>query len=223
MWVFTVGCALENESRSGADPVEEIVASCLADPLGDSESAFERAIAQNPHFAERLREQFELLRDAGLLHNPEDDDIEGFPERLGEFHLKKRLGGGGMGVVYLAVQQSLDGVLARRDVREVGLRIAEHRRVDRGLFAGRQVTNIDSEDLLRLSVVADLKARLVPLAPRDHQQDAPGQGLGVYSGRKRNRELESGVSRALGRVAGGTKAQAKERGGGGDLHESCAM
>lgn len=55
--------------------------------------------------AELLRRRVEVLKALGVLRAP--DEAQEFPERLGEYRLRSRLGGGGMGVVYLAEQPSL--------------------------------------------------------------------------------------------------------------------
>ena len=53
---------------------------------------------------------------AGLLAT-EPEPSAAIPEQLGEFRLQKRIGAGGMGVVYLAEQQSLKRIVALKLVR----------------------------------------------------------------------------------------------------------
>jgi serine/threonine protein kinase/tetratricopeptide (TPR) repeat protein len=98
------------------DRIEELLADALAvhDERGQSGlDDFLRA-----HAAERtaIERGLARCRQLGLLGdgagNPRD-----FPERLGEFELVRRLGSGGMGVVYEAEQQSLGRRVALKVVR----------------------------------------------------------------------------------------------------------
>ncbi len=87
-------------------------------------AGLERVLAAHPTYADSLRTHFARLRGYGLVHAtqvgagaPSLPDGGEFPERLGEFRLLQRLGGGGMGVVYLAQQESLQRRVALKLVR----------------------------------------------------------------------------------------------------------
>ena len=66
----------------------------------------------HPGEAEALRRGVTLLRDVRLHPGPRED---GLPERVAHFRLQRRLGAGGMGVVYLATQE--------HPTREVALKL----------------------------------------------------------------------------------------------------
>ncbi|MFT7487269.1 MAG: serine/threonine protein kinase [Candidatus Paceibacteria bacterium] len=65
------------------------------------DSTLDQLLADHPHREDDLRDSLDALRSAGLL-KPEVDVEENFPEELGGYTLKRRLGSGGMGVVFLA-------------------------------------------------------------------------------------------------------------------------
>lgn len=104
--------------------VEELVAACL-DRLEASDPAGVDAIcAAHPDVATALRRRIDLLERVGLVAHADSTrpaehttDEPMFPERLGEFTLLRRIGGGGMGVVYLARQDSLQRDVALKLIR----------------------------------------------------------------------------------------------------------
>ena len=83
-------------------------------------ASVERAIESHPAHADALRRHVERLRGLGLLTDDASTSRAApasFPERLGDFRLIQRLGGGGMGVVYLAEQISLARRVALKLIR----------------------------------------------------------------------------------------------------------
>ncbi|MBL9076195.1 MAG: protein kinase [Planctomycetes bacterium] len=113
---------MDEPTRPGAAPEDERIhdalAACIDAWHDGGPAAAERVAASRGDLAPVLRERLEKLQRAGLL--PADDapaSEPAIPTVLGEFRLGKRIGGGGMGVVHLAEQMSLDRVVALKLVR----------------------------------------------------------------------------------------------------------
>src|SRR5688572_30202014 len=91
---------------NGAEALEDLVVECLETLERGGDSAMEELLAQHGERASALRERIATLRAAGLVSGLNAATPVAFPERLGDFRLVRHLGGGGMGVVYLALQES---------------------------------------------------------------------------------------------------------------------
>src|SRR5262245_46393618 len=96
------------------DPVEELLAETLALPVEERARAIEQLYLQHPSYAHEVAERLRALAGLGIDVTGRHTD---FPERLGEFKLKRRLGRGGMGVVFLAEQESLGREVALKVIR----------------------------------------------------------------------------------------------------------
>ncbi len=94
------------------DVLDQLVHRCLDRIEREGSAALDALCREHPEQATALRSRMKTLVDAGLLGEPDSP-----PERLGDFRLGPRLGGGGMGVVYAAVQESLDREVALKIVR----------------------------------------------------------------------------------------------------------
>lgn len=100
---------------SSQDPIEELVFEALERIDGEGPGALEALCAEHPELAPALRARFEALARAGLIGAGEA--ARDLPSSFGEFEIERALGAGGMGVVYLARQPSLDRRVALKLVR----------------------------------------------------------------------------------------------------------
>jgi serine/threonine protein kinase len=105
---------MQQPDHSAEDPLEELVAQCLEGESADNATALERACSAHPEHADELRRRVGALARLGIGETRSALD---FPERLGEFVLLERLGGGGMGVVFRARQASLGREVALKVIR----------------------------------------------------------------------------------------------------------
>ncbi len=149
-------------SEGAAPP--ELVAQALERLEDDGERGLREFLAEHPQHAEAIRAQVSRLSGTGLIH-------VAVPERLGDFRIEKKLGEGGMGAVYLAVQESLN--------REVALKVI---RPDQLFFA-----NAKDRFLREVEVVAGLQhPGIVPIhwvgeergVPYFAMERVPGASLG---------------------------------------------
>jgi len=112
-----------DQSASGAGPsaqpsLADLVAQALEHIEHHGPTALEALCREHPRQATALRARVEQLRAIGFIGAPAAPDRDApLPERIGGFRILSRLGGGGMGVVFLAEQDGLQRQVALKLVR----------------------------------------------------------------------------------------------------------
>jgi len=107
-------------SSDPLDPQDQLLFDCLQLPEDAQADALEELCRDHSDHATSLRKRYSMLRKIGILESPPTNVPEAgeLPRDLGEFRLLKRLGGGGMGVVFLAEQPKLDRKVAVKLIRQ---------------------------------------------------------------------------------------------------------
>ncbi len=100
-----------------ADELEDLLAEALARFDDGGEAALAQFVAAHPRQASGLERGIRRCREMGLLGKSAATEARAHPERLGDFELVRRIGGGGMGVVYEATQQPLGRRVALKIIR----------------------------------------------------------------------------------------------------------
>ena len=98
----------KHEGGSGIDDdFEEILAACLDEMETRGLDRLEEVVQRFPEHRERLRELIGSLTEFGLVGDQPEEHTDLPAQRLGGYRLVRRIGQGGMGMVFLAVQESV--------------------------------------------------------------------------------------------------------------------
>jgi serine/threonine protein kinase len=113
-----------DDSPSDVERLRQLVVHVLERLDLEGPSALEQVCSEHPDLASRLRRRVGSLAGLGLV---EDGSGGRMPEHVGEFELKEKIGAGGMGVVYRALQTSLGREVAIKLIRPDALHLPESR------------------------------------------------------------------------------------------------
>ncbi len=157
----------------------------------------EKILADHPERAVELRQLLQKLGDLGILA---PSSAPPMPERLGDFRLLRPLGKGGMGIVYLAMQESLQREVALKLVRPEQLFFAGAReRFRREVLA---VARLDHPGIVPVHTFGEVDgvpfyamARVHGVTLGEVLQALDGQALGDLDGRVLARGFATAMQR----------------------------
>ena len=122
------------------DAIDRLLMECLDAPSDTWRARIQAASAAQPAIAVELRARFERLLALRLLDAPERDGKDGSLVRLGPYRIVRRVGGGGMGVVYEAHDERLGRRVALKVVHSELLLVAKAReRFEREMRAASRI------------------------------------------------------------------------------------
>ncbi len=171
---------------SGTDEFHQVLIDCLDRYETEGEAVVDALCERHPEHAFELRRRVAHLRSIGLLEGAAAAPAA-VPERLGDFRIVRPLGGGGMGVVYLAVQEGLG--------REVALKII---RPDQLYFPGtRERFRREVETIARLA-----HPGIVPIHTVGEEDGVPYFAMERIRGRSLHEALRALAGRAPARLSG---------------------
>lgn len=187
--LFHVALKLTTEERNAY-----LAEACAKDPsLKDEVESLLAAYDDKPDLLRRLTETAPNQREGEERADSGGSEVEpGLPfERLGEFRLIRRLGEGGMGVVYLAEQESLG--------RQVALKVIRPERVGTLEAEARFGREIEAASELRHPSIVTVYGSGEEQGVRYFAMElVPGKGLDVLLREASSREEKIPVPKTLG-------------------------
>jgi serine/threonine protein kinase len=158
---------------SSWDEVDEYLYRCLNAPDESVEDRLAAACEERPDLAPALRRRFDVLRNLGF-EGPTRWHADAAPgDRFGDHLLLQRIGGGGMGVVYLARQEKLGREVALKLLR--GAISEEPAFRERFLREARSVSQLRHPAICRILELGEHEG-----TPYFSMEYVPGQSLAEF-------------------------------------------
>ena len=169
-------------SESGSDRIDRLLESCLELPPSAWIQRIEQLCTEFPEHAPELRRRYEEILSLGILGSQIEQDLA-TGRRVGRYLIRRRLGAGGMAVVYLAEAEESQEPVALKLIRREFLEVASIReRFQRELKAAAE---IDHPHLCRVFDVGEAEG--MPYLAMSYLE-GPSLAQWIASGRNASHE-----------------------------------